>query len=192
MNNKTGFNRLGLKTSHRRALKRNMVMSLFKYEQITTTKAKAKEVRRMAEKLITRAKNDSVHNRRQAARLIHDKVILNKLFSDLSKRYELRAGGYTRIVKMGYRQGDAADLVVLELVDKIRGGSGAVAIPDKTAVKSKKLEDGEVSTKSAVATKKTETSKSTTKPSGKTSSDLKEPPTAAAKKIQRGGGARGK
>lgn len=186
MNNKTGFNRLGLKTSHRRALKRNMVISLLKYEQITTTKTKAKEVRRMAEKLITRAKNDSVHNRRQAARLIHDKVILNKLFSDLSKRYESRPGGYTRIVKLGYRQGDAADLVILELVDKIKGQEVAFSSAEKSAkTKTKKAAEGETVTKTSA------TKSAVAKSANKTSSEVKDSQTVS-KKVQRGGSARGK
>lgn len=191
MNNKTGFNRLGLKTSHRKALKRNMVISLFKYEQITTTKAKAREVRRMAEKLITRAKKDSVHNRRQAARLIHDKVVLNKLFSDLSKRYETRPGGYTRIVKMGFRQGDAADMVILELVDKVSGSDTAVA---EKSTKSKKAAPVAVSNapKKAETAKAVTTSKSrTTKTPAKPASEAKDAQ-SGAKKVQRGGSARGK
>jgi large subunit ribosomal protein L17 len=94
-----------------------MVTSLFRYERITTTKAKALEVRRAAEKLITRGKIDTVHNRRQAARYIQDEKILAKLFTDIGPRMKERQGGYTRIVKLGFRQGDAADIAILELVD---------------------------------------------------------------------------
>ena len=117
MNHKNGFNPLSRTASHRRAMSRNMVTSLFRYERITTTKAKALEVRKAAEKLITRSKIDSVHNRRQAARLIADEVSLAKLFTDIGPRMKERNGGYTRILKLGFRQGDAADLVILELVD---------------------------------------------------------------------------
>ncbi len=117
MNHKNGFNPLSRTASHRRAMSRNMVTSLFRYERITTTKAKALEVRKAAEKLITRSKVDSVHNRRQAARFIADEVILAKLFTDIGPRMKERNGGYTRILKLGFRQGDAADLVILELVD---------------------------------------------------------------------------
>lgn len=117
MNHKNGFNPLSRTASHRRAMSRNMVTSLFRYERITTTKAKALEVRKAAEKLITRSKIDSVHNRRQAARFIADEVILAKLFTDIGPRMKERNGGYTRILKLGFRQGDAADLVILELVD---------------------------------------------------------------------------
>ena len=117
MNHKNGFNPLSRTSAHRRALSRNMVTSLFRFERITTTKAKAKSVRRAAEKLITRAKVDSVHNRREAAKFIQDERILNKLFTDIGPRMQDRPGGYTRILKLGFRQGDAADVVILELVD---------------------------------------------------------------------------
>lgn len=117
MNHKSGFNALSRSTAHRRAMSRNMVTSLFRYERITTTKAKALEVRRAAEKLITRSKVDTVHNRRQAARYIQDETILAKLFTDIGPRMKDRDGGYTRVLKLGFRQGDAADMVILELVD---------------------------------------------------------------------------
>ena len=117
MNHRTGFNRLSRPTAHRRAMTRNMVTSLFRYERITTTQAKAKEVRKAAEKLITRAKVDSVHNRRTAAKFIADERILNKLFTEIGPRMKDRPGGYTRILKLGFRQGDAAETVLFELVD---------------------------------------------------------------------------
>ena len=117
MNHKNGFNPLSRTTAHRRAMSRNMVTSLFRYERITTTKAKALEVRKAAEKLITRSKVDTVHNRRQAARYIQDETVLAKLFTDIGPRMKDRAGGYNRVVKLGLRQGDAADMVILELVD---------------------------------------------------------------------------
>ena len=117
MNHKNGFNPLSRTTAHRRAMSRNMVTSLFRYERITTTKSKALEVRKSAEKLITRAKEDTVHNRREVAKFIADEKILNKLFTEISPRMKDRDGGYTRVLKLGYRQGDAADVVILELVD---------------------------------------------------------------------------
>ena len=117
MNHKHGFNPLSRTTAHRRAMSRNMVTSLFRYERITTTKSKALEVRKSAEKLITRAKEDTVHNRREVAKFIADEKILNKLFTEISPRMKERNGGYTRVLKLGYRQGDAADVVILELVD---------------------------------------------------------------------------
>ena len=117
MNHRNGFNPLSRTTAHRRAMSRNMVTSLFRYERITTTEAKAKEVRKAAEKLITRAKVDSVHNRRTVAKFIADEKILNKLFTEIGPRMKERNGGYTRILKLGFRQGDAADTVIFELVD---------------------------------------------------------------------------
>ena len=117
MSHKNGFNPLSRTTAHRRAMSRNMVTSLFRYERITTTKSKALEVRKSAEKLITRAKEDTVHNRREVAKFIADEKILNKLFTEISPRMKERNGGYTRVLKLGYRQGDAADVVILELVD---------------------------------------------------------------------------
>ena len=116
MNHKVGFNPLSRTTAHRRAMTRNMVTSLLRFERITTTKAKALEVRRAAEKLITRSKVDSVHNRREAAKFIQDEKVLNKLFTEIGPRMKDRNGGYTRIIKIGQRKGDAAMEVVLELV----------------------------------------------------------------------------
>ncbi len=124
MNHMKGFNPLSRKAAHRRAMLRNMVTSLFRYERITTTKAKAIEVRKAAEKLITRAKVNNYHNQRIVAKFIADDKILYKLFNDIAPRMmkptedgKERKGGYTRILKMGFRQGDAADVVILELVD---------------------------------------------------------------------------
>ena len=118
MNNKTGFNRLNRRAGHRRALIKNMVTSLFTYERITTTKSKALEIRRHAEKMVTRAKVDSVHNRREIAKTITQGDVLAKLFNVLGPRFQSRAGGYTRILKIGQRYGDAAEMVILEFVEK--------------------------------------------------------------------------
>ena len=142
MNHKNGFNPLSRTTAHRRAMSRNMVTSLFRYERITTTKAKALEVRKAAEKLITRSKVDTVHNRRQAARYIQDETILAKLFTDIGPRMKDRAGGYTRVLKLGFRQGDAADMVILELVDYKLGSE---AKSDKKDAKSKATSDKKAS-----------------------------------------------
>ncbi len=117
MKHRIGYNRLGRKASHRKALLRNLAIQLFRHERIRTTKSKALEARKFAEKLITRAREDSVHNRRIVAKFIHDKEILAKLFTDIALRYLERPGGYTRILKLGQRQGDAAEMVLLELVE---------------------------------------------------------------------------
>jgi len=117
MKHRRGFNPLERMASHRKALHRNMVTSLFRYERIRTTKTKALAIRRSAEKLITRAKVDSVHNRRIVSGRVFDEGIMVKLFTDIAPRMKERAGGYTRIIKLGERPGDAAEIVILELVD---------------------------------------------------------------------------
>lgn len=116
MRHKIGFNRLGRRPAHRKALKRNMVTSLLLEERITTTQTKAQEVRRMAEKMVTRAREDSVHNRRMVARDVKNKKALAKLFTEIGPRFKSRPGGYTRILKLGPRSGDAAEMVLLEFV----------------------------------------------------------------------------
>jgi len=117
MKHKRGFNPLNRMASHRKALHRNMVTSLFNQERIRTTKAKALEVRRTAEKMITRAKEDTVHNRRIVSGRLYNEGIVVKLFTVIAPRMKDRNGGYTRIIKLGERKGDAAELVILELVD---------------------------------------------------------------------------
>ncbi|MDC7244873.1 MAG: 50S ribosomal protein L17 [Sphaerochaetaceae bacterium] len=118
MKHRIGFNALSRRSGQRKALKRNMVTSLFRYERIETTKAKAKEVQRVAEKMITRAKVDSVHSRRMIARDIKDEAILAKLFTEIAPLFTERNGGYTRILKTGNRKGDAAEMAILELVER--------------------------------------------------------------------------
>jgi large subunit ribosomal protein L17 len=118
MNSKTGFNRLGRRAAQRRALIKNLVTSLFRYERIITTKAKALEVRRTAEKMVTRARVDSVHNRRIIARVITKDDVLKKLFTEIAPRFKDRPGGYTRVLKLGLRDGDASQMALLEFVDR--------------------------------------------------------------------------
>ncbi|HPQ61175.1 MAG TPA: 50S ribosomal protein L17 [Syntrophales bacterium] len=104
---------------------RNMVTSLFKYEKIVTTDAKAKELRRLAEKMITIGKKGNLHAVRQAMTVIRDRTTTKKLFDDLAKRYENRQGGYTRIVKLGYREGDNAPLSMIQLIPEDDGREAA-------------------------------------------------------------------
>jgi large subunit ribosomal protein L17 len=104
--------------AHRRAMFRNMTASLVEHELIKTTLPKAKELRRVAEPLITLAKKDSVANRRLAFSRLQDKSAVGKLFTELAARYENRPGGYIRILKCGYRSGDAAPMAYVELVDR--------------------------------------------------------------------------
>ena len=103
--------------SHRRAVLRNLATSLFLHERIETTEAKAKELRPYAERLISRARKNDLHSRRLVARKIADREVLGKLFSDIAPRYAERPGGYTRILKLGHRKGDAAEMALIELVD---------------------------------------------------------------------------
>lgn len=110
--------RLGRKTSHRIAMFRNMVTSFFDHEKITTTDAKAKELRSIAEKLITLGKRGDLHARRLAASYIRDPKIVAKLFSQIAPRYTARDGGYTRIIKLGIRPGDVAEVAIIELVEE--------------------------------------------------------------------------
>ena len=117
MKHRRGFNPLERMAAHRKALHRNMVTSLFRYERVRTTKAKALEIRRTAEKMITRAKVDSVHNRRIVSGRLYNEGIVAKLFTVIAPRMKDRNGGYTRILKIGQRLGDAAQMVILELVD---------------------------------------------------------------------------
>lgn len=116
MNHKMGYNKLNRDAAHRKAMIRNQVGMLFRQEKIVTTKAKALETRRQAERLITRAKVDSVHNRRIVSSRVCGEDVVAKLFTDIAPRFKERNGGYTRIIKLGNRANDAASLVVLELV----------------------------------------------------------------------------
>ncbi|MGA2547024.1 MAG: 50S ribosomal protein L17 [Rectinemataceae bacterium] len=142
MKHKIGFNKLNMMPAHRKATIRNMMTVLFEHERITTTHAKAIEVRRFAEKEITRAKEDSVHNRRMVARKIWDEGILAKLFTDIAPRFKERHGGYTRILRLGERDHDAADMVVLELVERKDDGKKAEREKRKAEKKSKEKAQG--------------------------------------------------
>jgi large subunit ribosomal protein L17 len=103
--------------SHKKATMRNMATSLFRHERIETTTAKAKELRPFAERLITLGKRGDLHARRLAGRSIADRQVLGKLFDDIGPRFTERPGGYTRILKLGNRRGDAAEMALIELVD---------------------------------------------------------------------------
>ncbi len=109
--------KLGRTASHRIALFRNQLQSLVDKEHIVTTLPKAKELRRVAERVVTRGKLDTVPARRWVARWIPDRTLVKKVFDEISPRFEERPGGYTRIVKLGPRQGDGAEMAVLEFVD---------------------------------------------------------------------------
>ncbi|HET6608610.1 MAG TPA: 50S ribosomal protein L17 [Rhodopila sp.] len=116
--------KLGVTSTHRIAMLRNMAHALLKHEQITTTLPKAKELRPVAEKLITLGKKGGLANRRRAISELHDDVVVTKLFGPLADRYKARQGGYTRVLKAGMRYGDAADMAVIELVDRDPAAKG--------------------------------------------------------------------
>ncbi len=108
--------KLSRTASHKKATMRNMATSLFRHERIETTTAKAKELRPYAERLITLARRGDVHSRRLAATKIQDREVLGKLFDEIAPRYSERPGGYTRVLKLGSRKGDAAEMSLIELV----------------------------------------------------------------------------
>lgn len=125
MRHRVAGRRLGRSSAHRQALRRNLITALFQHERIKTTEAKAKAIRGHAEKMITMAKRGNaagesaaVHARRRAAAGLNSPEVVKKLFDDLAVRYEERPGGYTRILKLGPRQSDAAEMVLLELVEE--------------------------------------------------------------------------
>ena len=118
MRHKLGYKKLNRTSEHRKALIKNMLNSLIKYEQIITTLPKAKLIRPQAEKLITLGKKKNLTNTRVLISKLQDKTNANKILNTLSKRYEKRAGGYTRIVKAGYRYGDNSPMAVIEFVDR--------------------------------------------------------------------------
>ena len=118
MRHRHGLRKLNRTSSHRLAMLRNMMNSLFTHEAIRTTLPKAKELRRVAEPMITLAKVATVANRRLAFDRLRDREVVTKLFNELGPRYQARPGGYLRILKFGFRQGDAAPMALIELVDR--------------------------------------------------------------------------
>jgi len=118
MEHRVAGRKLQRTTAHRLAMLKNMVTSLLRHERITTTVPKAKEARKMAEHVITLGKRGGVANVRLAQKSVKDRDVLKKVFGELKDRYAKRAGGYTRIMRAGFRKGDAADIAILELVDR--------------------------------------------------------------------------
>ena len=113
------FNHLGRTASHRSAMLSNMAISLIKHKRITTTLAKAKALKKFVEPLITRSKNDTTNSRRVVFRYLQDKDAVNELFKEISLKIGDRPGGYTRVIKLGFRKGDAAPIAFIELVDYV-------------------------------------------------------------------------
>ena len=116
MRHRIAGRKLSRPTAHRMSMLRTMVTDLLKHEMVQTTEAKAREIRPLAEKMITRGKKDTLHERRLAAAFLTDRTVLKKVFEELGPRFESRPGGYTRIVKLGQRKGDAAPMAIVELL----------------------------------------------------------------------------
>jgi large subunit ribosomal protein L17 len=125
--------KLNRTSSHRKALFMNMAVALIKHEQIETTLPKAKDLRPIVEKLVTLGKRGGLHARRQVLSFLHDRTITEKLFSTLAQRYSGRAGGYTRVLKKGFRYGDAAPMAVIEFVDRDLEAKGKDSGPVQNA-----------------------------------------------------------
>src|SRR5262245_11268340 len=181
MKHRVSGRKLGRTSSHRLAVLRNLSTSLFRHERITTTLMKAKELRPFAEKLITLSKRETLHARRLVLRDIHDKDVVAKMFDALSSRYAQRPGGYTRIIKLGPRRGDNAEIARIELVDaevaKKAAEPEAKAKPEKKAKPAKPAPD-----KDAGGGKKART-----KPAPRTESKGKAKGAAATRKVGKSG-----
>lgn len=155
--------KLGRTASHRKAMFRNQLASLIDNERIITTLPKAKELRPLAEKLITLAKNDSVHTRRQAFAQVPDDQLIAKLFDTLGPRFSTRPGGYTRILKLGARRGDAAEMAILELVERSADKTEAKAAEPAPAKGGKKKAAAEPAAEPAAEEKPKRTRKAAPK-----------------------------
>jgi large subunit ribosomal protein L17 len=130
MRHRRDHRKLGRTSSHRTAMLRNMVTSLLEHEQIRTTDARAKEVRRVADRMITLGKRGSLHARRQALRVIRSRDVASKVFGTLAERYRERPGGYTRIVKIGRRVGDSAPMSIIQLMPEDDSAEDAKSRPE--------------------------------------------------------------
>jgi large subunit ribosomal protein L17 len=130
MEHKVGNRKLQRDTAHRLAMLKNMVTSLIEHERIVTTVPKAKEARKMAEKVITLGKKGGLNNVRLAQKIVKDRVLLQKIFGELKTRYATRKGGYTRLMRGGFRKGDAADIAILELMDRPEAAPAAPEAKD--------------------------------------------------------------
>ena len=205
MKHRVAGRKLGRTSMHRIAVLRNLSTELFRHERIRTTLMKAKELRPFAEKLITLSKRETLHARRLVLRDIHDKDVVSKMFDTISSRFAQRPGGYTRIVKLGPRRGDNAEMALIELIGAETGkkaatppaGGAATAAPEttgKTAKKESKAKAAkpkpEKKTKTAkgaddAATKKSSRSKTASKP--RTESKGKSKAGAATRKVGKSG-----
>ncbi len=177
MRHQLSHRKLSRSMSHRKALLRSLVTAIVTREQVRTTLPKAKELRPLVEKFVTLARVDNLHNRRQAYAFLFDKGAVQKLFTDLGPRFKNRNGGYTRIIRTDFRKGDAAEMAVIEFVEKGTNTSGKLAKDSSETVTegdstSKKAAPKKVATKKATASEdgdKKATKKSTSKTTSKKS-----------------------
>ncbi|MBW2339704.1 MAG: 50S ribosomal protein L17 [Deltaproteobacteria bacterium] len=179
MRHRKAGKKLGRDSSHRKAVLRNLVTSLFRYEEISTTHAKAKALRPVAEKMITLAKRGDLHARRQVVSYFMDKSVANKLFDQMSVRFLDRQGGYVRILRAGHRVGDNAPLAIIQLLlaDKGKGADKPIKREQKGAEKvPKKASDKQESPKSTIKVPEAEEEKDTSKGKKKASDVKKESP----------------
>ena len=168
--------KLGRDVEHHKAILRNMVTDLFKYGKITTTLAKAKELRRVADKMITLAKRGDLTSRRRALAFIRDKSIVRRLFSELREKYLNRAGGYTRVIKIGPRRGDASIMAIVELVEEKITTKGSKLKKEKLKkiiefIEKKKREYGLIKEASSQKRSQKETKEEVSKSEEKTESE---------------------
>ena len=198
MKHRVAGRKLGRTAMHRVALLRNLSTELFRHERIKTTLMKAKELRPFAEKLITLSKRETLHARRLVLRDIHDGDVVAKMFETLSSRYAQRPGGYTRIVKLGPRRGDAAEMALIELVgaeaaakEKGAAGSGATADAGKKGAKPKAEPKAKAEKPSKAAKDKDDTAKKAARGKAaakpKTESKGKAKSSAATRKVGKSG-----
>jgi large subunit ribosomal protein L17 len=186
------FRKLNRTSSHRSLMLRNLVTSLLEHERVETTVMKAKEARRIADKMITLGKKGSLHARRRAAAVLMKKTVVQKLFDELAPRYEKREGGYTRIMRVGYRKGDGAEMAFLELVkEEVKGKkkkTGKKSAKKTGTAKSVKKETAPKSKKAAAekpaAKKAAEEKVEAPEISGETSSEKAEPKASEQKKSE--------
>lgn len=155
MRHRMANRKLGRTSSHRAAMFRNQLASIIEKERIVTTLIKAKELRPLIEKMVTLGRTDDLHSRRQAARSLSDNEVVQKLFTNIAPRFTDRPGGYTRIVKLGPRRGDGAEMAILEFVDYTLATSEAPAAGEKTAKKSAPAKAVKPAAKKAAAKKAT-------------------------------------
>ena len=166
--------KLGRTSSHKEAMFRNMVTSVIKHERIRTTDAKAKELRKLAEKMITLGKRGDLHARRQALAVLRDKSLISKLFGELTERYRNRQGGYTRIIKTGYRFGDNAPVSILEFIpDEKKKEKATPKAKGKTKTKAKEKKEEKSALESTPPEKKKEKAKPKVKSKSKKEEKVK-------------------